>query len=123
MSAAHSPRPLPPTFDGAACDGFQTTLEIIGKRWSGGVLLAVARGAQRFGEILRMVDGLSDRLLSQRLKELEEHGLVIRTVVPTTPVQIRYSLSDSARSLLMILQPLARWGADHGVRHNTAAAG
>lgn len=117
-SPARPPRPL--IIDGAACDGFQTTLEIVGKRWSGAILLAVARGAGRFGEILRMVGGLSDRLLSQRLKELEEQGLVIRTVVPTTPVQIRYSLSEPGRSLLTILQPLARWGADHEARRKTA---
>lgn len=122
MSIAHPQRPLPEPFDGAACDGFQPTLEIVGKRWTGGILLAVAMGAQRFGEILRTVDGLSDRLLSQRLKELEEHGLIIRTVVPSTPVQIRYALSGSGRSLLTILQPLARWGADQQARRNAQAS-
>jgi DNA-binding HxlR family transcriptional regulator len=116
MSTVHSARPPLPTIPGEACDGFQPTLEIIGKRWTGSILLAIAMGAQRFGEVLRTVDGLSDRLLSQRLKELEEHGLVIRTVVPSTPVQIRYSLSDSGRSLLAILTPLARWGAEHEAR-------
>ncbi|HJP77160.1 MAG TPA: helix-turn-helix domain-containing protein [Pseudonocardiaceae bacterium] len=108
---------------GEACDGYQSTLEIVGKRWTGSILLAITMGARRFGEILRTVDGLSDRLLSQRLKELEGHGLVIRTVVPTTPVQIRYTLSDSGTSLLTILQPLARWGAEHEARHKAAAPG
>lgn len=121
MSAAPSPRPLPFTIDGEACDGFQPTLEIIGKRWTGSVLLAVAMGAQRFGEILRLVEGLSDRLLSQRLKELEEHGLMLRTVVPTTPVQIRYSLTDSGRKLFAVLQPLAKWGADHEASRKASA--
>lgn len=98
---------------GEACDGYQSTLEIVGKRWTGSILLAISVGARRFGEILRTVDGLSDRLLSQRLKELEGHGLVVRTVVPSTPVQIRYTLSEPGKSLLAILQPLARWGAEH----------
>jgi DNA-binding HxlR family transcriptional regulator len=120
MSTASVRRPLPQPFDGAACDGFQPTLEIVGKRWTGGILLAVAMGAQRFGEILRTVDGLSDRLLSQRLKELEGHGLVVRTVVPTTPVQIRYALSEPGISLLRILQPLARWGTEQQARRGTA---
>jgi DNA-binding HxlR family transcriptional regulator len=118
MSTVYPRHPLPEPFDGAACDGFQPTLEIVGKRWTGGILQAVASGAQRFGEILRTVEGLSDRLLSQRLKELEQHGLVIRTVVPSTPVQIRYTLSEPGRSLLKILEPLARWGADQQARHN-----
>lgn len=114
MSTAHSARPPLRTIPGEACDGYQPTLEIVGKRWTGSILMAIAMGAQRFGEVLRTVDGLSDRLLSQRLKELEGHGLVIRTVVPSTPVQIRYSLSEPGRSLLAVLQPLARWGAEHG---------
>lgn len=109
------------TIDGEACDRFQPTLEIVGKRWTGAILLAVAMGAQRFGEILRLVEGLSDRLLSQRLKELEAHGLMVRTVVPTTPVQIRYSLTDSGASLLTVLQPLAKWGADHDARRKATA--
>jgi DNA-binding HxlR family transcriptional regulator len=119
MSTVKSARQLPPVIPGQACDGFQTSLEIVGKRWTGSILLAIALGAERFGEVLHTVDGLSDRLLSLRLKELEEQGLVIRTVVPSTPVLIRYSLTDSGRSLLAILQPLARWGAEHEARRTS----
>ena len=122
MSTAQPGRPRPSVIDGEACDGFQTTLEIVGKRWTGAILMAIAMGAHRFGEVLHTVDGLSDRLLSQRLKELESHGLVIRTVVPTTPVQIRYTLSDPGQSLLALLQPLARWGADQEARRAAAQA-
>jgi DNA-binding HxlR family transcriptional regulator len=111
-----------PVIDGAACDGFRPTLEIVGKRWTGAILLAIAMGAHRFGEMLHTVGGLSDRLLSQRLKELEGHGLVIRTVVPTTPVQIRYTLSEPGRNLLALLKPLAAWGADQEARRNAEAA-
>lgn len=56
-----------------------------------------------------MIDGISDRLLSQRFKELEAAGIINRTVVPTTPVQILYQLTPDGRALVDALQPLARW--------------
>lgn len=100
----------PGILDQEQCSGFQTAIEVIGRRWTGAILLALARDAERFGEMLRMVDGLSDRLLSVRLKELEAEGLVSRTVVPSMPVQIRYALTDRGRDLIVALQPLVRWG-------------
>lgn len=75
-------------------------------------MLAISRGASRFGEILEMVDGLSDRLLSQRLKELEAEGLVVRTVMPARPAYARYTLSDRGASLMKAMQPLVRWGVE-----------
>ncbi|WP_233255389.1 winged helix-turn-helix transcriptional regulator [Naasia lichenicola] len=96
--------------DDAECRRFTSAVELIGKRWSSGILLAIARGASRFSEIVAVVDGLSDRLLAQRLRELEATGLVRRTVIPSTPVQVRYALTERGRELLESLQPLARWG-------------
>ncbi|HEY0691443.1 MAG TPA: helix-turn-helix domain-containing protein [Kribbella sp.] len=95
-----------------ACRSFQQTMELIGRRWSGAIILALSLGATRFGEILTLVDGLSDRLLSQRLKELEAEGIVVRTVVPSTPVQILYALTDSGQELMTVLQPLVDWRQD-----------
>ena len=111
MSPAHpQARPQPSILNEEDCRGFQEAIELIGRRWSAAILLALSRGAGRFSEILALVDGLSDRLLSQRLKELEAEGLVLRTVVPTTPVQVRYGLSDLGRQLMIALQPLVNWG-------------
>jgi DNA-binding HxlR family transcriptional regulator len=93
-----------------ACRGFQTAIAIVGRRWSAAILRALGLGAERFGDILRRVDGLSDRLLSQRLKELEAEGLITRTVVPTMPVQIRYGLTKRGHDLVVALQPLVDWG-------------
>lgn len=95
--------------DDEACRRFQWAIELVGKRWSGGILLALARGATRFSEVLELVDGLSDRLLAARLKELEASNLVERTVVPTTPVQIRYRLTPRGDDLLRSMQPLHAW--------------
>ncbi|MFE7305697.1 winged helix-turn-helix transcriptional regulator [Streptomyces sp. NPDC057546] len=61
-----------------------------------------------------MIDGISDRLLSQRLKELEAAGLIERTVIPTTPVQIRYQPAPDGRSLVDALRPLAQWSLRRG---------
>ncbi|MBN9239014.1 MAG: hypothetical protein BGO97_04950 [Micrococcales bacterium 70-64] len=87
-----------------------TSVELVGKRWSSGILLAIGTGATRFSEITAAVTGLSDRLLAQRAKELEQAGLVHREVIATTPVQVRYTLTASGRDLLEAMQPLAHWG-------------
>ncbi|WP_229911119.1 winged helix-turn-helix transcriptional regulator [Streptomyces aurantiogriseus] len=91
------------------CPSFEDTLEMVGRRWTGSVLQAAAQGARRFGEYRTMIDGISDRLLSQRLKELEAAGLIERTVIPTTPVQIRYQLAPDGQALVDALLPLAQW--------------
>ncbi|MHC5794896.1 winged helix-turn-helix transcriptional regulator [Lacisediminihabitans sp. FW035] len=76
--------------------------------------MAVAQGATRFSEILAAVPGLSDRLLSQRAKELEASGLLSREVIPSTPVQVRYHLTLRGQDLMDSLQPLVSWGQRWG---------
>jgi DNA-binding HxlR family transcriptional regulator len=93
------------------CRSFQTVLEFIGRRWVGAVLLAGAQGARRFTEYRALVPGISDRLLAQRLKELESHSLLRREVVPSTPVQILYTPSPTGAELIGALQPLLAWSA------------
>jgi DNA-binding HxlR family transcriptional regulator len=110
--SATTRRPLPSIHNEEACRSFQETMELVGRRWSGAIVLALSFGASRFGEILALVDGLSDRLLSQRLKELEAEGIVVRTVVPSTPVQILYGLTDRGQDLMTVLQPLINWGLE-----------
>jgi DNA-binding HxlR family transcriptional regulator len=112
-------RPQPAIINEEACRGFQAAIELVGRRWTGAILLAMSPGATRFGQILRLVDGLSDRLLSQRLKELTAEGLVTRTIVPTTPAHSLYALSDRGQELMDALQPLATWG----IRHRGGQAG
>ncbi|MFD0743482.1 winged helix-turn-helix transcriptional regulator [Phytohabitans flavus] len=98
-----------PDIDDAGCRSFQGALELVGRRWTGAVLLAGLRGARRFGEYKASVPGISDRLLAQRLRELELDGLITRTVIPSTPVQIRYTLSADGVELMRMLQPLIDW--------------
>lgn len=101
--------------DDETCREFQSGIELVGKRWSAAILLALARGGERFAELHHAVDGISGRLLAVRLKELEDNELVDRTVVPTTPVQIRYTLTERGRELLRSLIPLIRWQQRWGV--------
>jgi DNA-binding HxlR family transcriptional regulator len=93
------------------CRSFQTVLEFVGRRWVGAVLLAGAQGARRFSEYRALVPGISDRLLAQRLKELESYKLMRREVVPSTPVQILYTPSPAGAELISALQPLIAWSA------------
>ena len=74
--------------DDDVCRSFQRSVEIVGKKWSAAVLLAAMRGARRFVDYRARIPGISNHLLSQRLRELEGHRLIERLVVPTTPVQM-----------------------------------
>lgn len=96
--------------DDDQCRRFQTSAELVGKRWSSGILLALAQGATRFSEVTASVPGLSDRLLAQRLRELESAQLIEREVIATTPVQIHYRLTERGSDLMRSLEPLVGWG-------------
>ena len=101
------------------CRRFSGVVELIGKRWSSGIMLAVWQGATRFSEITARVKGLSDRMLAQRARELEGLGLLAREVIPTTPVQIRYQLTERGEDLLRSLQPLTEWEQRWGAHSTT----
>lgn len=108
--------------DDAECRLFREAAELAGRKWTAAILLALARGAERFSELHASIDGISDRLLAARLRELESQGLVTRTVVPSTPVQIRYGLTGSGAELIAILQPLVRWAKRSESRQHDPSA-
>jgi DNA-binding HxlR family transcriptional regulator len=99
--------------DDDECRQAAHVLEIVGKRWSSGILLAIARGADRFSTITESVLHLSTRMLAVRLRELEHAGLIDRVIIHTMPVSVRYQLTVQGRDLLTSLQPIAgyahRW--------------
>jgi DNA-binding HxlR family transcriptional regulator len=96
--------------DDDMCRLFQSAAELAGRKWTAAVLLAMARGAERFTDVRELVEGITDRVLAVRLKELEQSELITRTVIATTPVQVRYVLTRQGRELIAILQPLVNWG-------------
>ena len=93
----------------AVCPHFHHAIELIGKRWTGAIVFALTDGPRRYAELGKAIPGLSDRLLSQRLRELEEEGLVERDVEAGTPVRVTYSLTDVGRGLEPMLRELKSW--------------
>jgi DNA-binding HxlR family transcriptional regulator len=93
----------------AVCPHFHHAIELIGKRWTGAIVCALTEGAMRYAELRKVVPGLSDRLLSQRLRELEEEGLVERQVEAGSPVRVTYSLTRAGRELDPALSELKSW--------------
>lgn len=93
------------------CTLFQDTIELVGRRWSAAILQATTQGPTRYSDYLAVIDGISDRLLTQRLKELAEAGILAREVLPTSPVQVRYELTRSGRELITAMEPLGGWGS------------
>jgi DNA-binding HxlR family transcriptional regulator len=91
------------------CPDFHAAIELIGKRWTGAIVSALTEGPMRFGELARAVPGLSDRLLSQRLRELEEAGVVERDVEAGTPVRVSYSLTEKGADLRPAIAELRAW--------------
>jgi len=94
---------------GAVCPHFHHAIELIGKRWTGAIVCALTEAPMRYGELRKAVPGLSDRLLSQRLRELEEEGLVERQVEAGTPVRVTYSLTEAGQQLDPVLRELKVW--------------
>ena len=91
------------------CPHYHGAIELIGRRWAGAILLALTQGPMRFAELKESVPGMSDRLLSTRLKELEQAGLVRREVQPGSRVHVSYELTRKGRSLEPALGTLRDW--------------
>ncbi len=91
------------------CPDFQSAVELIGRRWSGAILWTLAGGPQYFAAIVQAIPGLSDRLLSERLRELEQHGLVERCVHPGAPARVSYALTKKGDGLVPVLGELQAW--------------
>jgi DNA-binding HxlR family transcriptional regulator len=93
----------------AFCPEFHKTVELIGRRWTGAILRAMRSGRVRFSDISDAIPGLHDRLLSERLKELEHEGVVERNVIPETPVRIEYHLTAKGRDLDVVMDAISDW--------------
>src|SRR5437660_3950804 len=91
------------------CPLYHEAVELVGRRWTGAILRVLMDGPLRFSEIAQAVPELSDRLLSERMKQLEARGIVERTVLPGPPVRVEYSLSKMGSELEPALSELQRW--------------
>ncbi|MEZ0072091.1 winged helix-turn-helix transcriptional regulator [Planotetraspora sp. GP83] len=91
------------------CVRFHAAIELIGSRWSGAILRAMFTGQSRYAQIKAAVPGLSDTMLTQRLRLLETEGLVERRVIPASPVQVEYYLTEKGRDLEPALEAVIAW--------------
>ena len=91
------------------CTAYHQAVELVGKRWTGAILFVLLDGPTRFSEFKQLVPDLSDRLLSERMKELEAEGIVLRHVMDAMPVRVEYSLTQKGEALEPAVRALKRW--------------
>jgi DNA-binding HxlR family transcriptional regulator len=94
------------------CPRYHHAVELIGRRWNGAIVRILLGGPARFAEIASRVPDISDRMLAERLKELEAEQVVVRTVIPETPVRVEYSLSERGLALEPTIKALSEWAEE-----------
>jgi DNA-binding HxlR family transcriptional regulator len=96
--------------------GLEAALDVIGGKWKPIVLIRLATGPRRFGELRRLVVGISEKMLIQQLREMERDGIVSRRDFQEVPPRVEYSLTSFGTSLTVALGPLCEWGTKHMAR-------
>lgn len=97
-------------------DPVNTTLKVIGGKWKPLLLWNLSNNTLRFSEIMRLMPGVTQKMITQQLRELEEDGLVNRKVYPVVPPKVEYSITDYGKTLSSVLQAMAEWGDKHAQR-------
>ena len=100
-------RPQPPVSH--VCSRFHRAIELIGSRWTGAILRTLLQGRTRYAQIKAAIPEITDRMLSERLRSLEAENLVVRSVVPETPVRVEYELTKKGRELQDALNEIGNW--------------
>ena len=93
----------------ALCGKFHRASELIGRRWTGAILFVLMESRCRFATLRDAIPDITDRMLSERLQELEQEGIVERTVVPETPVRVEYSLTRKGKELAGAIDAIGAW--------------
>jgi DNA-binding HxlR family transcriptional regulator len=101
---------ISPQAQASFCSQYHQAVELIGRRWMGVILIALMEGPRRFNEIEGMIPGISHRLLTERLRELEEKGIVLRRVIVTSPVKVEYELTEAGLDLQEAVAAIMNWG-------------
>jgi DNA-binding HxlR family transcriptional regulator len=108
--------------DHSSCRALAAIFNRIGDKWTVMVVGALSRGPMRYNEIRRLVDGISQRMLTLTLKGLEQDGLVRRTAYPTVPMRVDYELTELGRTLIGPLTGLYDWAMKYGAEIEAARA-
>ncbi len=104
--------PIKPDVFDANC-GSRRVLDLIADKWTAIVVYALARGTMRFGQLRREIEGVSQKMLTQTLRNLERDGLVERKVYPTVPPKVEYSLTPLGETLTEPLAAICKWSEEH----------
>ena len=91
------------------CSRFHRASELIGRRWTGAIIFVLLKSRCRFATLRAAIPEITDRMLSERLQELEQEGIVELTVVPETPVRVEYCVTKKGRALASTMEALADW--------------
>jgi len=91
------------------CGRFHHAIELIGRRWTGAIVFLLLRSRCRFATLRAAIPDITDRMLSERLQELEQEGIVERTVIPETPVRVEYALTRKGKALASAIDAMAAW--------------
>ncbi len=91
----------------------ETTIKMLGCKWKILIIRELLEGTKRFGELKKSVKGITQKVLTAKLREMEEDGLVIRKVYPQNPPKVEYTLTDVGCSLMPVLDALKSWGKDY----------
>src|SRR5215813_9105936 len=94
------------------CQKFHRASELVGRRWTGAIIYVLLRARCRFATLREAIPDITDRMLSERLQELEQEGIVERTVVPETPVRVEYALTRKGRELATVVKAITEWAHD-----------
>jgi DNA-binding HxlR family transcriptional regulator len=100
------------------CDNFHDTIEFIGKRWMGVIIYTLLKGPKRYHEILSEIPGISDRLLTERLRDLENEGLVIKKTLEPPSRKVQYELTPIGKELESVIAAIIKWTKEHTDRKN-----
>jgi DNA-binding HxlR family transcriptional regulator len=92
------------------CPKYETSIDIIGKRWTGLIVRVLMDGPKRFKELKDQIPSVSDKMLTDRMKELERLNIVVRHVYPETPVRIEYELTPKGKALQDVIEAIQAWG-------------
>jgi DNA-binding HxlR family transcriptional regulator len=95
--------------EGPVCEHFQRAAEMVARRWTPQIVRVLLQGPARYRDLRAAIPGISDHLLSERLKELEAAGLLIRTVGAEGPVRVDYTLSEAGAGLTHVVEALGEW--------------
>lgn len=94
------------------CPKYEAAADILGKKWTGRIIRVLLGGPKRFKEIKEQIPEMSDKMLTDRMKELETQNIINRNVYPEMPVRIEYDLTEKGRELQPVIESIQKWGEE-----------